>query len=70
MRKSDYAFLAASIKLKRDTAIANRDSWPWGSPNREYWRGQLGGMSDLAYEFADKASVARDPFLKACGLEP
>lgn len=70
MRKSDYTFLAATIKTRREQAIKNRDDFIHGSSSYEYWRGQLGALSDLAYAFADKASVNHDAFLTGCGLTP
>lgn len=69
MRKIDYLHLAKIIRESRETARTHEAEFPQGSPNAEYWRGCRSKASDIAFRFADSASVDRAAFLKACGIE-
>lgn len=69
MRKIDYLKLAEIIKESRETASNNRATWPDGSGSAEYWRGAHSKAGDIAYRFAESASVDKAAFLKACGIE-
>lgn len=69
MRKADYQTLATIIKDGRAASKANQDHFPMGSPNAEYWRGEFVKAGDIAFKFAERASVDKAAFLKACGIE-
>lgn len=68
MRKADYAALAAII----------RDEWEECEPARDFadesraadQAATMRTLRNVAHQFADRASVNRAEFLKACGIEP
>lgn len=70
MRKADYAALAAIILEARTTAKQNENAWPPDSGNSLYWQGAENKARDIAHRFADRASVNKTEFLKACGITP
>lgn len=64
MRKADYATLARIIKDARDIA---EKSFP---KNPDIERAKYVQCAVIAELFADRASVDRTEFLKACGIDP
>lgn len=61
MRKADYAALAAIIKQKRQEYL------PVHGLTRD--EASAKAVSDVAHAFADRASVDKAEFLKACGID-
>lgn len=62
MRKADYAALAAIIKEWR----AHYHASP---TNPHHCTPAVEAIESLAREFADRASVDKSAFLKACGID-
>lgn len=69
MRKADYAALADMILEQRKRA-AREQRTQKDTDRKEYWVGVENGARELAQTFAQRASVNRAEFLKACGIEP
>lgn len=67
MRKADYATLAALIRAK----IIDDSRYLIGNNTaRDMASERIGATKTIARQFADRASVDRAVFLKACGIDP
>lgn len=70
MRKADYAALAAIIKRERELSRAMGATKSATSYERHASAVSLALLRDVATSFSNVASVDRDAFLKACGIDP
>lgn len=69
MRKADYTALAAIIRARLTAAESTHVS-ATDDKARAQAQGRAEACAAIAIEFADRASVNRAEFLKACGIEP
>lgn len=73
MRKADYAILADIIKRQRASAYqsaANARARTGAGESAEFHEGRASTLELVACCFSREASVNREAFLKACGIEP
>lgn len=70
MRKADYAALASLLEC--EARIARRTVANPAVPEsvRQRYADVLDSVTYIAREFANRASVDRTEFLKACGIDP
>ena len=70
MRKIDYYTLAQIIRQQSRGAKHCAAQTDRAHADREYFRGAQDAAYMIARRFADRASVDRLAFLRACGIEP
>lgn len=68
MRKADYATLAQLLAEERRSCYVQMRTGCGGE--RDIGRARMNHAEALARTFAMRASVNREEFLKACGIEP
>lgn len=69
MRKVDYQTLAHLVREGRAFSLVQRDSADATDEGRRYHQGRADSLAFLARSFAERASVDRAEFLRACGLD-
>lgn len=69
MRKADYARLAAILRARIERA-SESNSRALTEADRDMYGFARAQLIAAARDFAESASVNREEFLKACGIEP
>lgn len=64
MRKADYASLAAIIRAEIDSLAVSKDDAEWRKRRQRH-----NTARDIARQFAAVASVNKEEFLAACGVD-